>query len=117
MKTGSSENDIQEVDELRPSLKLAAEGTVEIVAAIALLTALAFLIGGHLAVSASGRGGLLVHVDADDGDRLIAKTDAQPMEMRGREMSGWLLIPTESVRTKRHLATWVNRGAAHARSP
>ncbi|MFL5934705.1 MAG: TfoX/Sxy family protein, partial [Gaiellaceae bacterium] len=32
---------------------------------------LAFLIGGHMSVAASGQGGLLVHVDPDSSDTLI----------------------------------------------
>src|SRR5688500_20183238 len=48
------------------------------------LGGLAFLIGGHMAVAASGQGGLLVRVDAAQGERLITSGSAQPMEMRGR---------------------------------
>jgi hypothetical protein len=45
---------------------------------------LAFLIGGNMAVAASGQGGLLVRVDPDESDRLVETTKAYPMEMRGR---------------------------------
>jgi TfoX/Sxy family transcriptional regulator of competence genes len=77
---------------------------------------LAFLIGGNMAVAASGQGGVLVHVDSDESERLVAKTDARLMEMRGREMRGWLRVDTEHLRTKRQLAKWVELGAAYARS-
>jgi TfoX/Sxy family transcriptional regulator of competence genes len=77
---------------------------------------LAFLIGGNMAVAASGQGGLLVHVDPAEGDKLIAKGKAQPMEMRGRQMSGWLRLESEDVRTKRDLTKWVKVGATYARS-
>jgi hypothetical protein len=77
---------------------------------------LAFLIGGNMAVAASGQGGLLVHVDPDESDALIARTKAVPMEMRGRTMHGWLRVQAEDVRTKRQLAKWVDAGASHARS-
>jgi TfoX N-terminal domain len=77
---------------------------------------LAFLIRGNMAVAASGQGGVLVHVDPEQGDALIAKTSARPMEMRGRRMAGWLRVDTDDVKTKRHLAKWVEVGAAHARS-
>ena len=53
---------------------------------------LAFLIGGNMAVAASGQGGLLVRVDPAESDELVASTDARPMEMRGREMAGWLRV-------------------------
>jgi TfoX/Sxy family transcriptional regulator of competence genes len=77
---------------------------------------LAFLIGGHMAVSASGRGGLLLHVDRADTDELLAKAHAQPFEMRGRVMEGWVRVDAEGVQTKRQLQRWVARGVAHARS-
>lgn len=77
---------------------------------------LAFLIGGHMAVAASGQGGALVHVDAEQSDHLIATTSAQPMEMRGKEMKGWLRVEPADLRTKRQLAKWVGIGTAYARS-
>lgn len=77
---------------------------------------LAFLIDGHMAIAASGQGGAMVHVDTEQGDRLIATTSATPMEMRGKEMSGWLRIATEDLGTKRQLAKWVAVGATYARS-
>jgi hypothetical protein len=38
------------------------------------------------------------------------------MEMRGREMKGWLRIESEDVQTRDALAEWVARGTAYARS-
>ena len=75
---------------------------------------LAFLVGGHMAVAASGQGGLLVRVDRADGERLCATTNAEPMVMRGRPVQGWLRIDAADVRTKRQLETWVRRGVAAA---
>jgi len=77
---------------------------------------LAFLIGGNMAVAASGQGGLLVRVDPDRSDRLVASSEAYPMEMRGQKMQGWLRVDAGNVRTKRQLASWVERGVAFARS-
>ena len=77
---------------------------------------LAFLIGGNMAVAASGQGGLLVRVDPDRSDRLVASSKAYPMEMRGQKMQGWLRVDAENVRTRRQLASWVERGVAFARS-
>jgi TfoX/Sxy family transcriptional regulator of competence genes len=77
---------------------------------------LSFLIGGNMAVAASGQGGVLVRVDPAESDRLVAETTARPMVMRGRAMQGWLRVDTEDVRTKRQLATWVKRGVTYARS-
>lgn len=77
---------------------------------------LAFLVGGHMSVAASGQGGLLVRVDPEEGEKLLAKPHVRPMEMRGRQMSGWLRVDPEGVRTKRQLEPWVRRGVAYARS-
>jgi TfoX/Sxy family transcriptional regulator of competence genes len=77
---------------------------------------LAFLIGGNMSVAASGQGGLLVRVDPAESEALVASSHARPMEMRGRQMQGWLRIDSEHLRTKRELATWVERGVAFARS-
>jgi TfoX/Sxy family transcriptional regulator of competence genes len=77
---------------------------------------LAFLVNGNMAVAASGQGGLMVRVEPDDTDALLAKPHARPFEMRGREMQGWLRVDAEGVRTKRQLEPWVKRGVAYARS-
>jgi TfoX/Sxy family transcriptional regulator of competence genes len=77
---------------------------------------LAFLIGGNMAVAASGQGGVLVRVDPARSDTLVATTTARLMEMRGRQMKGWLRVDPEDVRTKRQLASWVGLGATYARS-
>jgi TfoX/Sxy family transcriptional regulator of competence genes len=77
---------------------------------------LAFLVGGNMAVAASGQGGALVRVDPDESDRLVASTNAEPFVMRGRAMKGWLRLAGEDLRTKRQLAKWVELGTAYARS-
>ena len=77
---------------------------------------LAFLIGGHMSVSVSGKGGLLVRCEADETDALLKKPHTAPMVMSGRETQGWLRVEAEGVKTKRQLGTWVTRGVAHARS-
>ncbi len=77
---------------------------------------LAFLIGGNMAVAASGQGGLMVRVDPADSDTLVARTNARRVEMRGRPMQGWMRVDTEHLRTKRQLAKWVELGTIFARS-
>ena len=77
---------------------------------------LAFLVAGHMAVAASGQGGLLVRVDPAASDRLVATSNAAPMEMRGRPMSGWLRVDAHDVRTRRQLSRWVTLGLTYARS-
>jgi hypothetical protein len=67
-------------------------------------------------VSASGQGGLLLRVDPNETDALLSQPHAQPFQMRGREMQGWLRIDAEGLRTKRQLERWVARGVAYART-
>jgi len=77
---------------------------------------LAFLIGGNMAVAASGQGGALVRVDPARSDGIVATTNARLMEMRGRQMQGWLRVAPDDLRTKRQLARWVSLGTTYARS-
>ena len=77
---------------------------------------LAFLVGGNMAVGASGQGGILVRVDPAESDGLVATTNAHLMEMGGRRMKGWLRVDAEDVRAEPELARWVELGATYARS-
>jgi len=77
---------------------------------------LAFLVGGNMAVAASGQGGLLVRVDPAHSDELVAETSARPMEMRGRQMQGWLRVGSDTVQGAPDLAKWVDLGITYARS-
>jgi hypothetical protein len=77
---------------------------------------LAFLVGGNMAVSASGQGGLMVRVDPADSAGLVSTTAAEEMVMRGRHMPGWLRVDSEHVGTRAELEKWVERGTAYARS-
>jgi hypothetical protein len=77
---------------------------------------LAFLINGHLAVAASGRGGLMVRVPPGDTAKLLEREHVEPMVMAGREARGWLRVATDGVKTRRQLQSWVKRGVDHART-
>ncbi len=77
---------------------------------------LAFLVRGNLAVAASGRGGLLVRADPDEGQALIDEGRAEPLEMRGRAMTGWLRVPADAVAADEALAEWVERATTYAGS-
>jgi len=72
---------------------------------------LAFLVGGNMAIAASGQGGLLVRVDPAESDELVRTTRAETMVMRGRAMAGWLRVEAGD-----DLAEWVERGVGYARA-
>jgi TfoX N-terminal domain len=65
---------------------------------------------------AAGQGGVLVRVDPEQAEELLARTAATAAVMRGRPMRGWLRVAPEHVRTTRQLARWVDLGASYARS-
>jgi hypothetical protein len=77
---------------------------------------LAFLVAGHLAVSASGQGGLLLRVDPAQCDALLEDPRASPFEMRGKSMTGWLHVNADESLSEDELGRWVGLGVAVARS-
>ena len=77
---------------------------------------LAFLVNGHMAVSASSKGGLLLRVDPAETETLVAQPHAEPFEMRGRDMTGWLRVAPDGVRSDADLRRWAAIGTSYARS-
>jgi hypothetical protein len=77
---------------------------------------LAFMIQGNMAVSASGQGGLLLRVEPAQTENLAKRAHVHPFIMRDREMTGWLRVDPEGLRTKRQLERWVTLGVRYARS-
>ena len=83
---------------------------------------LAFLICGRMAISASGQGGVLVHVDPGRSGDLVATTRAATAVMQGREMPGWLRVNPEDLASDDDLSGWVKsasdmRGRCRQSSP
>jgi TfoX/Sxy family transcriptional regulator of competence genes len=77
---------------------------------------LGFMVDGNMAVAASSTGDLMVRADPDLSATWVDGHHVRPMEMRGRPMTGWLLVATESVEDDASLAEWVRRGADYART-
>lgn len=77
---------------------------------------LAFLINGHMSVSASREGGLLLRVDPEQTDALLDEPHAAPFVMRGRPMDGWLRVGPDGVDRDQDLRRWVAVGVGYARS-
>jgi TfoX/Sxy family transcriptional regulator of competence genes len=77
---------------------------------------LGFLIGGHLTVSVSSRGGLLLRIDPADTARLLDEPHTEPFEMRGRELDGWLRVDEAVLSSEADLERWVGHGVRYARS-
>jgi len=77
---------------------------------------LAFMINGHLAVSASSKGGLLLRVDPAETAALVSAPHVGRFVMRGREMDGWLRVDPQAFGTDEELDRWVQLGVRYARS-
>src|SRR4051812_9720204 len=75
----------------------------------------AFLLGGHMALTASSRGGLMVRGDPARADALLAEPGVETMVMRGRPMSGWLHVDRDRLAGPA-LQGWVDEGVGYVRS-
>ena len=77
---------------------------------------LGFMLDGHMAVAAGSSGVLMVRVDPAEGEQLLDGDAVRPMEMRGREMTGWLLVSQDALAADDELERWVERGATFVRT-
>ncbi len=77
---------------------------------------LAFLIDGHMAVSASGQGGMLLRCDPADTERLEQHASVERFVMRGKSMTGWLHVHPDAVADDADLRAWVSHGVRYARA-
>ena len=93
-----------------------ALGDVDDVTEKKMFGGLAFLVGGNMAVAASGQGGLMLRCDPEESDGLVAREGASRMVMRGKEMDGWLRVSDAAVADDDALARWVGVGVSYAGS-
>jgi len=77
---------------------------------------LGFMLNGHLALSASSQGGLMVRVDPADTSSLVSEDGVSRFEMRGRSMNGWLHVDASVAQSDEQLDRWVALGLAYAGS-
>jgi TfoX/Sxy family transcriptional regulator of competence genes len=80
----------------------------------AMFGGLGFLVNGNMGLAAAGHGGLMVRVDPNRADGLIADGSAARMVMQGRELAGWLLVPAENLVAEAELERWVRIGIGYA---
>jgi TfoX/Sxy family transcriptional regulator of competence genes len=82
----------------------------------AMFGGLAFLRHGHMTISASGRGGVMLRVDPDEAPDALKRPHTEIVVMRGREMPGWIRVHPDGVKTKRQLEPWVRRALKYTRT-
>ncbi|MEV6527809.1 TfoX/Sxy family protein [Longispora sp. NPDC051575] len=75
---------------------------------------LAWLVNGNMAVAIRGQGGLLVRVDPDRHEELLAEPGTDTMIMRGRELTGWMTVNAQACDSEAGLTAWVDRGLDYA---
>lgn len=76
---------------------------------------LGFMIDGNMAVAASGQGGMMVRVDPETCEPFLEE-GAEPMQMQGRAMRGWLLVASDLLDDDESVTRWVGRGAEFAKT-
>ena len=77
---------------------------------------LAFLINGHMSVVVRGKGGLMVRVDSASLAKALGEPGAAEAVMRGRVMTGWVIVEPSAVDRAADLRRWVKRGVSAAHS-
>ena len=70
---------------------------------------LCFMVRGHMCRSVSGRGGLMVRVEAIDQDAALTEPHVQSIEIAGRTMTGFARIAPEGYHTEASLKAWLDR--------
>jgi TfoX/Sxy family transcriptional regulator of competence genes len=75
---------------------------------------LAFLVRGHMTAVASGKSGLMIRADPTTTGDLVETTPANFAQMSGRQMTGWLHLDAEDIRSDQDLATWIDRALSYS---
>ena len=81
----------------------------------AMFGGLTFMVRGHMCCGVSASR-LMVRVDPDTYDRLLAEPHARPMDFTGRPMRGLLFVDPTGTATSSALGRWIARAVKHAES-
>ena len=71
---------------------------------------LCFMVKNRMCCTVSGKGGILVRVGPDAHPSVLGEPHVEPMEMRGRMMTGFVRIAPSGYRTDGGLKKWIRRG-------
>jgi TfoX/Sxy family transcriptional regulator of competence genes len=75
---------------------------------------LAFTIGGGMCCYLSRKGYFLLRVTPEVREQTLAMAHVKPTDFAGRQMSGFVIVQPEGLRTDTALARWLERGIANA---
>jgi TfoX/Sxy family transcriptional regulator of competence genes len=74
---------------------------------------IAFLLSGNMAVGVS-KDELMVRVDPDEYEDVLAQPGVRAFDMTGRPMRGWILVAPEATAEQGDLLRWVGSGVDFA---
>lgn len=77
---------------------------------------LGFMVDGRMAVAAGSGGTLMVRAEPTTAQEWLDGESVRPMEMRGRELAGWLLVSADGLASDEALQVWLDRGVTYART-
>jgi hypothetical protein len=77
---------------------------------------IAFMLSGHMTVTVSGRGGLMVRTGPDGEDGALAQPHTSVMMMRGRPMTGWIRVGADGLTTEHAVAKWTHQAVKFVRT-
>ena len=73
---------------------------------------LAFMVRGHLCVSARAER-IMCRIDPSTHDDALKRPGARPIVMKGREYPGYLYVDAQSLKSPRALKYWVDQALAY----
>jgi TfoX/Sxy family transcriptional regulator of competence genes len=74
-----------------------------------------WMLNGNMAVGVMSKGGLLVRIDPDETEMLIAQPHVTTFGRDGaKPMKGFVIVDAVTIEDDATLADWVDRGAARA---
>lgn len=68
----------------------------------------AFFLGGHFAIGVY-HDRLVLRIGEDAANAAIESEAAEPMDITGRPMRGWVYVQAEAFKTEQYLADWVDQ--------
>ncbi len=72
----------------------------------------AFMLRGHMCCGILGAT-LMVRLDQEQAQALLAPPNVRPMDFTGRSMRGFLYVDGPAIRTASSLKKWVDRAVVH----
>ena len=82
----------------------------------AMMGGLSFMVGGNMACSVSGKGGMLVRVGPEGMETALKEPHARAAKMGAMVMTGFIRVDPDGYRTDAMLKKWVERGVDFAAS-